>query len=103
IAIDSHHFVEAVRGQALADGDEPPVNRSLLLTEIGNGRAGHRVLPRARPQPSALERVDVEVIDNQDVIKSFLQAWKEARALRLELGLRGIFDSNRPISRRPCL
>jgi hypothetical protein len=86
-AIDSHHFVEAAGRQTLADRDEPLINCGLLLPKISNSCARHRIIPRARTQPSAFERVNVEMVNDEDVIESLLQAWKETGTFRFELGL----------------
>src|ERR1700722_13992227 len=101
VAIDLHHFVETACGQTLADFDETPINRGLLDPKIGNSRARHRIFPRSRPQPSAFERVDVEMVNDEDVIESLLQAREEAGAFRFELGLREILACNRQTMVRP--
>lgn len=93
IAIDSHHFVETVRGQTLADGDEPPVNCGLLLSKIGDSRARHRIFPRSWPKRSTFQRVDVEMVNDQDVIEGLLQAREETGARRFKLGLGQVLAS----------
>jgi hypothetical protein len=94
IAIDAHHLVETVGGQALADFDKTTIDRGLLVSKIGNRRARHRIFPRSRPKPSTLERVDVEMIDDQDVIERFLQAGEETDASSFELKLRQTLASH---------
>jgi hypothetical protein len=79
-AADLNIGFERLAGQAVADRDQPCVDRGLRWQQIGDGDAWRLVLERAIAQCSAFKGVDVEVIDNQNVIERPLQAWKEPSA-----------------------
>src|SRR5262249_9080497 len=85
IAVDPHNTVENLRRQHIAGGDQASINGGLGDRQLRNGRARYVVLPRRRSQPSALERINVEQVDDVDMVQRELQARKEAGSLSFEL------------------
>ena len=70
------------------DGEQAPIHRGLCFLQRGNGLARLLVRPGVGPERAAFHRIDVEVIDDQDVIERGAQARKEAGSLRGEFVLR---------------
>ena len=66
------------------DLEQAPVDRGLRFLQRGNGRARLLVRPRGRAERAAFHRVDVKMVDDQDVVERGAQAWKEAGSLRGE-------------------
>ena len=88
IAVQSHRDAKRLLRQGIADGNEPTVDGRLLALQVRHRRAGRPVGPRLRAEPTALEAVDVEPVDDQDVVERRLEAREEARPRRLEILLR---------------
>lgn len=68
VAVDPHNGVENLGRQCIADSDQALVDRGLRGLERGKGRVGHLVLPGRRAQPSALQRIDIEEVNDMDVV-----------------------------------
>ena len=64
---------------------QTPVDRGLRVVERGNRVARLLVRPGRRPERAAFHRVDIKVVDDQDVIERGAQARKEAGSFRDEL------------------
>ena len=69
IAVDPHGTVETLRRQRIADGDQAFINGGLSDCQFRNGGAWYVALPRHRPEPSALESIDVEQVDDVDMVQ----------------------------------
>ena len=67
------------------DREQTPVYRGLGFLERGNRCTRLLVRPGRRAERAAFHRIDVEVVDDQDVVERGAQAWKEAGSLRGEL------------------
>ena len=85
ISVEAHSGAERLLRQGIADGNEPPIDSRLLALQVRHGGAGHPVGPRLGAEPAALEAIDVEPVDDQDVVERRLEAGKEAGPRRLEL------------------
>src|SRR3954447_5659145 len=88
VAIDPHETVEKLGRQSIADGNQALVDRGLRSLQRGKGGMWHFVLPGRRSQPPALQRIDIEEVDDMDVVQRALQARKEAGSCGFEVGLR---------------
>src|SRR5690349_17608609 len=78
ISVDPHNIVEKLWRQRIADSDQAFINGALGDRQLRNGREWYVVLPRRRSQPSALECINVEQVDDVDVVQRELQARKKA-------------------------
>ena len=78
IPVQSHSGAERLLRQGLADGNQPPIDGRLLALQVRHRGAGRPVGPRLRAEPAALQAVDVEPVDDQDVVERRLEARKEA-------------------------
>src|SRR5262245_51216780 len=69
ITIDAHEARKRLLGQGLADGDQTAVHRALFPLKVGN--SGARLLVGESPgsEPSALQAIDVEPVDDQYVVE----------------------------------
>src|SRR5581483_3630665 len=88
-AMDANDLLrEVVFAQPVAEGDQAVVDRALRPRQLGHGAARLFIGPGGRTQRAALQRVDIEMIDDEDVVQRCLDRGEEARALRLEFALR---------------
>src|SRR5579872_808512 len=88
-AMDANDLLrEVVLAQPVAEGDQAVVDRALRPRQLGHGAARLFIGPGGRTQRAALQRVDIEMIDDEDVVQRCLDRGEEARALRLEFALR---------------
>src|SRR5262245_8877657 len=85
IAVDSDKAVEKLGRQRIADGDQASIDGGLGNRQLRNGGPWYVVLPRRRSQPSALECIDVEQVDDVDMVQRELQAREESGPLRFKL------------------
>src|SRR5262245_32073841 len=85
IAVDSHKTVEKLGRQRIADGDQAFIDGGLRDHQLRNGGAWYVVLPRRRSQPSALECIDVEQVDDVDMVQRELQAREKAGPVGFKL------------------
>lgn len=88
VAVDPHNAVENLGCQCIADSNQALVDRGLRRLKRGKGRVRHLVLPGRRAQPSALQRIDIEEVNDMDVVQRALQARKEPGSLGFEISLR---------------
>jgi hypothetical protein len=66
------------------DLEQAPVDCGLGLLQRGDRCARLLIRPGGRAERAAFHRIDVEVIDDQDVVERGAQAWKEAGSFRSE-------------------
>ena len=85
VAIDPHDVVEQGRRQRVADSDQTRVDCSLSPLEFSKRRTWNLVLPGFWPEPSTLERVDVEQIDDVDVVQRSSADWGRSPSASLQI------------------
>src|SRR6202171_6610798 len=81
IAIDPHDAVKQVRRQRIAHGDQALVDIRLGPPECGKRWTWNAVCKSLWPEPSTLQRVDNEEVDDVNVVQRLLQAREEAGPL----------------------
>src|SRR5215472_206533 len=91
-SIDPHLAVQRGWRERVAGTHQTLVHRRLSWRKLGKSRKRNRIFPGLRPEPSALQRIDVKKIDDIDVVQRCLQAREEARSLSGKFG-RGQFGA----------
>ena len=76
------------------DLEQAPVYRGLRFFQRGDRGTRLLVRPGGGAERAAFHRVDVKVVDDQDVVERGAQAWKEAGSFR------GEFVRRKPRDRR---
>ena len=61
--------------------EQTPIDCGLSFLQRGDRCARLLIRKGCRPQRAAFHRIDVKVVDDQDVIERGAQAWKEAGSL----------------------
>src|ERR1700760_2699973 len=87
-AMDVNDALKTMRIQAFHDGDQALVDIGLRWPESVHSRAWLRVCPGGGPERAALQCVDIEKVDDQDVGQGRADGREETGAWGDELGLR---------------
>ena len=62
------------------DLEQAPIDRGLRFLQRGDRCARLLIRPGGRAERAAFHRVDVKMVDDQDVVERGAQAWEEAGA-----------------------
>src|SRR5690348_8021026 len=80
-SIDPHVGAQQGGCQAIADADEALVHRPLGFRELRKSWKRDLILPGFWSEPSALERVNIEKVNDPNMVQRPLQAREEAGTL----------------------
>jgi len=83
--------------ERIAPGDQASIDRRLGGPQLRDRGTGNWIGPRGRAERAALERIDVEPVDDQDVVQGGLDRWEKAGSRRFE---RRLCQSGKAASKR---
>src|SRR5947208_2103814 len=101
VAIDTHDAVQQRRRQRIADGDQALVGGGLSTLELCQRWIWNLVFPGFWPEPSTLQRVNVEQVDDVNMVQGLLQTGEETGPPGFELVLGEVRASNEQPVVRP--